>query len=364
MNKKQCLTRKIQLLIDSDDKELRKQTYETLYQWQRICVKAANYIFTHHYLQEQVKELFYLTDNVKVKLANIEKDEDGILTTSKLNTTYQVLSRHFKGSIPMGILACLNNALSATYQKERMDYHIGIRSIRNYKRDIPMPFSAEDIRQWQVMPSGRNFSFRLFGLPFRTYLGKDVYDKKVLLEQVVGQTTVLRTSSLQLDNGKIFLLAAFDSRQDHHPLEAAVIAEASLAIDNPIVVTIHKSRYVIGNKEEFLHRRLAIQAARQRIQKGASFNKPAHGRKRKLKGTDRLADAEAQYVDNKLHLYSRKLVDLCIRHRVATLMLTNHSEATSHLAEDQFLLRNWSYGSLKEKITYKAAKAGIAIITE
>jgi hypothetical protein len=55
------LTRKIRLLIDSKDSEFIHQTYEKLYQWQYTCFRAANYIFTHHFLQEQVKELIYET---------------------------------------------------------------------------------------------------------------------------------------------------------------------------------------------------------------------------------------------------------------------------------------------------------------
>ncbi len=31
---------------------------------------------------------------------------------------------------------------------------------------------------------------------------------------------------------------------------------------------------------------------------------------------------------------------------------------------DEFVLRNWSYYSLREKIQYKADKAGIVLITE
>jgi hypothetical protein len=32
--------------------------------------------------------------------------------------------------------------------------------------------------------------------------------------------------------------------------------------------------------------------------------------------------------------------------------------------EDAFLLRNWSYFNLKDKITYKAARVGINVIIE
>lgn len=363
MLQKMILTRKIQILIDSKEDAFLSETFATLYQWQRMCFKAANYIFTHCYLQEQLKEMFYLTEEVQVKLANISKDENGILTTSKTNTTYQVLSRHFKGEMPMGILSCLNNSLVSLYQKERVDYFKGVRSLRNYKRDIPIPINASDLRQLQHVKGG-HFSFNLFGIPFKTYLGKDFYDKRLLLEKILKQEVKLCTSSIQLDKGKIYLLAAFEYEQERHELQPAVIAEAALSIETPIVVTIRKSRYVIGNKEEFLHRRLAIQAAIERAKKSAAYNRSGNGRKRKLKSLDKYKDAENNYVNQKLHVYSRKLIDFCIRHQAATLLLTNHTEAQGEKKEDQFLLRNWSYSNLKEKITYKAQKAGIVVIEE
>ncbi|MEJ2905985.1 hypothetical protein WAE58_26330, partial [Pedobacter panaciterrae] len=63
------LTRKIQLLIDSEDKEEIKAAKDQLYSWQRICFRAANMIMSHHFVQEQVKDFFYLTEEIKLKIA-------------------------------------------------------------------------------------------------------------------------------------------------------------------------------------------------------------------------------------------------------------------------------------------------------
>ena len=364
MSGKMILTRKIQLLVNSQDETFIQETYARLYQWQRMCCKAANYIFTHCYLQEQVKELFYLTDDVHVKLANIAKDEDGILTTSKSNSTYQVLSKHFKGEMPMGILSCLNNSLVSLYQKEKSEYFKGTRSLRNYKRDIPIPINASDLRQLQPAPRGGNFCFQLFGIPFRTYLGKDFFDKRVLLEKVILGQVKLCSSSIKLEKGKIYLLAALEYEQEKHELLPEIIAEASLSIETPIVLTIQKSRFLIGNKEEFLHRRLAIQAAIERTKKGAAYNRSGKGRKRKLKSMEKYKDAENDFVNQKLHMYSRRLINICIKHQAATLLLTNDANAREEQKEDGFLLRNWSYSNLKDKIAYKAKRAGIVVIGE
>ncbi|MNK47391.1 hypothetical protein D3C87_662010 [compost metagenome] len=173
-----------------------------------------------------------------------------------------------------------------------------------------------------------------------------------------------QSSYLQLDQGKVFLLAAIQIDKECHQLDPSVIAEASLSIEHPVVVKIGKHQYTIGSKEEFLHRRLAIRAAIYRVKKGASFNRGGHGRKRKMKSLDDYKQQEKRYVDYKLHVYSRMLINFCVKHNAATLLLVNQQAKEELAKEDPFLLQNWSYYSLKEKIGYKAEKAGIQLIVE
>jgi hypothetical protein len=316
------------------------------------------------FLQEQIKELIYLTKEAKVKLADIEKDADGILTTSKMNTTYQILAKNFKGQLPMHILSSLNMTLTAHFNNEKLLYLRGEKPLRNYNKHIPIPFRGTDITHLQPTSNAKNFQFKLFKLPFRTYLGKDVYDKRILLERTLQGSVKLCTSSLKLCKNKIFLLASFQVQKEPKELDNTIIAEASLSLEYPIVVRIGKSRYTIGSKEEFLHRRLAIQSARQRLHKAAAYNRPGHGRSRKLKVVNGFRGRETNYVNHKLHVYSRRLIDLCVKHNVATLLLVNQQEKEAAAQEDEFLLRNWSYYQLKEKIAHKASMVGITLIVE
>lgn len=356
------LTRRIQLLVNSRDKEVIKESYQKLYDWRYACFRAANYICTHLFLQEQIRDLFYLHEGIRVKLSDIKKDENGILTLSRMGTIYQVLSKNFKGEVPMAILSCLNTTLFKNFNNERVSYLKGERSLRNYKRQIPIPFAGRDIRNWQA--DGRNYTCTFFGIPFRTYLGRDFTDKKVLLDNMMEGRVKLCSGSIQIKDNKIFLLAAFIMEKEKHSLDESIIAEAALSIDYPVTVTIGKSHYTIGNKEEFLYRRLAIQAARGRLIKAISYNRGGKGRSKKLKALDRFAEAEKNYVTNRLHLYSRKLIDICTRHGAGTLILAGQQDKQEAAKEDEFLLRNWSYYELKNKILYKASKAGIMVIDE
>jgi len=358
------VNRKIQLLIDSDDKEVIKAAKEQLYNWQRICFRAANMIMSHRFIQEQVKDFFYLTEEIKFKLADQKKDENGILKSSRPNTTYRLLSNHFKGQIPTNILSNLNHTLISQFNNDKTAYWKGEKSLSNYKKNLPLPFGPEVITRFDTTLDNKNFSFKLFQIPFRTYLGKDKSDKKVLLKKIKSGMLRLHTSKLYIDQGKVFLLAAIGIEKEQNILDTSVIAEASLSIEHPVTVKIGSYEHTIGNKEEFLHRRLAIRAAIERVKIGVAFNRGGHGKTRKRKSLEEYQHLEKRYVDYKLHVYSRKLIDLCVKHHAATLILVNQEQKEEIAKEDPFLLQNWSYYSLKDKINYKAEKAGIQVIIE
>jgi IS605 OrfB family transposase len=75
-------------------------------------------------------------------------------------------------------------------------------------------------------------------------------------------------------------------------------------------------------------------------------------------------ERERDYVQQRLHVYSRQLIDLCVKYRAASLILVGQTEKEAVATGEEFVLRNWSYCALKEKIQYKANKAGIMLITE
>ena len=83
-----------------------------------------------------------------------------------------------------------------------------------------------------------------------------------------------------------------------------------------------------------------------------------------MKSLDDYQHMEKRYVDQKLHVYSRMVIDFCVKHKAATLLLVNQEHKEEIAREDSFLLQNWSYYNLKDKINYKAAKAGIQVIEE
>ncbi len=358
------LTRKIQLLVDLPSKEERKEALDKLYQWQNRCFRAANLIVTHLYVQEMIKEFFYLSEGIKYKLADEKKNEDGILQRSRINTTYRVISNRFKGEVPTNILSNLNKTLITSFNKNRPEYWKGERSLKNFRRDMAFPFDMELISRLHFNEDKKAFCFSLNQIPFRTYLGKDYTDKKVLLERVIKGETKLCASQIKLKDGKIFWHAVLEIEKEEHCLKPEVIAEASLSIEYPIVVKSGKTKLTIGSKEEFLYRRLAIQAARKRAQVGATYSKSGKGTKRKTKAVDKFRDSERNYVHHRVHVYSRRLIDFCVKHQAGTLILLNQEDKIGIAKGEEFVFRNWSYYELMTKIKYKAEKAGIELIID
>jgi hypothetical protein len=358
------LTRKIQLLIDSSDPDFIYQSRGQIMAWQNACYRCANLVYTHQFIQEQIKDMVYLTEGIKLRVTDQSKDPDGMLTSSRTNSTYKVLTQHFKGLLPSNIYNNLNNTLVGSFSQDKVLYHNGERSIRNFKKDMAMPFSGECLRKLTEVNEGAYFTFTLFGIPLKTYLGRTFDDKREMLREVIRGNYKLAISYLKLEDKKLYLLATFEQDRQVHLLSDDVVAEASLSLEHPLTVKIGKIRLTIGNKEEFLYRRLAIQAARRRVQASHGLNRAGHGKKRKQKPLEHYKHMERDYVEYKLQVYSRRLIDFCVKNQAATLILTGQLDKEEAAKRETFVLRNWSYGQLKDKIAYKADKAGINLIVE
>ena len=358
------LTRKIQLLVDLPTQKERKEALDKLYQWQNRAFRAANMMVSHLYVQEMIKDFLYLTEKVQYKLADEKKDELGILKCSRIHTTYRAVSNLFKGEIPTNILSNLKQSLYSSFNRDKVKYWSGESSLKNFRRDMAFPFDLEGISGFSYEEEKKAFCFRLFSLPLKTYLGKDYTDKRKLLEQFLKGEIRIRTSHIKLKDGKIFWLPVFEIKKEQYSLKPPVIAEASLSVEYPIVVKSGTGRLTIGSREEFLYRRLAIQASCKRAQKGATFSKSGKGVKRKFKGVNKFHNAESNYVSNRIHVYSRRLIDFCIRHQAGTLILLKQEDKAGIANEEEFVLRNWSYYDLFTKIKYKAEKAGIEVVAD
>lgn len=368
------ITRKIQVAIFEEDKTLKQEYYKTLYDWRHEVRKAANIVISHKFTQDNIRDFVYIKDEIKDKfyVKDIVKEGKGM---SVQNTTYRVLTELLKGKVPSDIYSCLNQEVSKIYKETQKDVYTGRASLRSYKNNIPIPFSGKSLKtnlKWDE--ETKNFYFSLFGLPFVCVLGADRSNNKVILERGINGEYKIASSSIVIDDKKkkVFLLICVDIPQKEISLNENNITCAFLSLETPIQYChnkkdkeieewINKPRYSIGTKDEFLYPRLQIQAALKRAQIAAKYNKGGKGRKKKLKNIERFSEKEKKYVNTKLHTYSKILVEVAVKNGSSQIVLINQELKEKEAEQDEFLLRNWSYYGLIEKIKYKASMYGISV---
>lgn len=362
------ITRKIQIVVNEQDKEIRAAAYNKLREWNFIITRCANLIATHQFLIENAKDLIYLVDEVKRKAADIDKDPEGILNTSRMNATYRLLSKEHLEKVPSTFLTSLNSAVCKTFNEEKKDYFAGKRSLRNYRKNVPIPFQKKAIRNLQWNDELKAFTFILTGINFKTYLGQDRSQNRIIIDRCLAGEYKMNDSALKYDDlkNKWYLLLTFTFESDKiGGLKKDKICSAKLSIDTPIIAKIGKKELKIGSEEEFLHRRLQIQAAMRRLQIASKYNEGGKSRSRKLQALERFHDKEKNYIKTKMHAYSRYLVDQAVKMKCGCIVLENVEQVKSDTSEKNeqgmFLLRNWSYYGLVDMIKYKAKKYSIKV---
>ena len=198
------ITRKIEIYVCEEDKELKKNYIHSLYQWRDAVRKAANLIVSHRFVQQNVRDFMYLQDDVLERLnpadapfvyrdkktsgfklayknpKDIIKDEKGL---SEQNTTYRLIASFLKGKVNSDIYSCLNQIVARSYKEAAGTIAVGESSLRSYKNNIPIPFSISSLTNFHgveeesvnqktgVKSMVKRYYFTLFGIPFKCVLG-------------------------------------------------------------------------------------------------------------------------------------------------------------------------------------------------
>lgn len=363
------ITRKIQLVVAEENKEKRIAHYKTLREWGYIVDKGANLISTHRYMQAGITNMIYLSEGIKAKIADSAKDADGILNTSNQNSTYRVLSSLYKGDIPSDILTCLNQKVTQAFNTYKKDIMQGKRALMSYKANQPIPFSAVSVRNIKqgVGDKDKNdYYFDLFDIPLKTFFGRDASENGIIFSRMLAGEYKMNSSSIQFVDNKLFLRLTVSFPKNQTELVEGRLCEAYLDFETPIIASIagisRDRTNKIGNKDEFLYQRLAIQQGMHRLQKNLKYVKGGKGRNKKLQKLEMFHEKEHNYVDEKLHLYSALLVKYALENKCQKIVLKNYEVVKDEAHEKiEFLLRNWNYYGLAEKIKYKANKYGIEV---
>lgn len=167
-------------------------------------------------------------------------------------------------------------------------------------------------------------------------------------------------SGIGIEKNKIILYLSLSIPKKSVELDENVVVGVDLGIAVPAMCAVNnnpKSMLRVGSKDEFLRVRTKIKAQRERLQKGLKSAAGGHGRKKKLSKLDTLKKYERHFVETKYHKYSKQIVDYALKNRAKYINIENLSDYKG----DKFILRNWSYYTLQQFITYKALKYGIIV---
>ncbi|MHC1690015.1 MAG: hypothetical protein AB9833_04210 [Bacteroidales bacterium] len=353
------ITRKLEIAVWEKDVEVKKKYIKQIFDWRYLVRCAANELVSYLYSIDIIKNYKFITQQSKIELGIIGAKGDNIQEGS---ATYSLLSERLKGKLPMSVATALQHNIKKSYSETKYDLLRGTTSLRAYN-NIPIPFGGTSLRNFHYNDLIKNYYFTLFKIPFIIIIGKDRSNNKEFLANCIAEKYKICGSSILIDDKKkkMFLLLNVKIPQIIIPLNENNCIDAYLSLEIPIIAKFKERVKNIGNKEEYLHRRLQIQQSLRRAQTNAKYSVGGKGRKRKMQALDRFHKVERDYINTKLHTYAKILVEYAIKNSCKTINLVNQKQKEAEASNDRYLLRNWGYYGLKQKLCYKANIFGIQI---
>lgn len=401
-----CITRKIEVHLHrhGDSEEALQRYKEEFRIWDEIndnLYKAANRIISHCFFndayeyrlklhsprfQEIEKLLKYakrnkLTDDDvkalkaerKELFAEFKRQRQSFLGGSEQNSTYKVVTDEFLEVIPSDVLSCLNQNISSTYREYALDVEHGRRTIPNFKKGIPVPFSIKVNRELALRKREDGSIYIRFpkGLEWDLNFGRDRSNNREIVERVLsGQYDVGNSSIQETKNRKRFLLLVVKIPKESRALNPDRVVGVDLGVAVPLYAALNDNPYggmSIGSRDQFLKVRMRMAAQKRELQRTLRYStNGGHGRKHKLQALDRLEGKERNWVHLQNHIFSKELVEFALRNEAGAIQmerLTGFGHDRNDEVDEgfKFILRYWSFFELQTMIEYKAKAAGIEV---
>lgn len=331
--------------------------------------KAANWIASGQYLNDLLLRRIYARRKIdpavdKDAVQAIEEEFTKFFGTKRQATTERDIKEAFP-ALPPSLTNVLNQTVVSNYRKEKREILSGNRSLRAYRKGVPMPVTGQSIQI--VQDHDRHHVIwtprRGERLEFEVSYGRDRANNYLTMQRVIDGVISMGSASIQLRDGELFLLVPVKEPIAQHQFVEDLAIGVDLGLAVPAYVALSKGfeRRAIGSRDDFLKARMQLQSRHRRLQKAVACAHGGHGRSRKLKAMLRLRNAERCFVRTYNHFISKSIIDFAIRNAAGTVKL----ECLEGFAQDQknqFILRNWSYFELQNLIEEKAKRAGMKVI--
>lgn len=288
------------------------------------------------------------------------------------NSTYKVISDEFLNYIPADILTCLNQNIGAIYNKYKLDIANGKRTISNYKKGIPVPFSIRHHKELLLKSRDDGSIYLKFplGLEWDLHFGRDRSNNQEIVQRILSSQYKACNSSLQVKNNKTFLLLTADIPTRQTDSVPSRVVGIDLGINIPLYAATNDNKYggmAIGSRDHFLNIRQRMYAQRRSLQESLrSSTQGGHGRLHKLQALERLNEKERNWVHLQNHIFSKAAVDYALKQKAGTIQMENLS-GFGHDKEDnlqngfKYIVRYWSYYELQKLIEEKASAVNITV---
>lgn len=408
-----CITRKIEVhLHKHGESEEAAQRLKDEYQiWDIIndnLYKAANRIISHCFFNDTyeyrlklhsprfkeietllkfskrnkltAEDIKSLKEERKMLFANFKKQRQTFLRggiengpNPEQNSTYRVISNEFLDVIPSNILTNLNQNISSTYKAYTLEVERGDRTIPNFKRGIPVPFSIKESGELMLKKREDGSIYIRFpkGLEWDLSFGRDRSNNREIVERVLsGQYEVGNSTIQESKNKKIFLLLVVKIPKESKALNSNRVVGVDLGINTPLYAALNDNEYggfSIGSRDQFLKMRMRMAAQKRELQRSLrNTTNGGHGRKQKLQVLDRLEDKERKWVHLQNHIFSKSIIEYALQNEAGIIQmerLTGFGRDKNDEVDDgfKFILRYWSFFELQTMIEYKAKAAGIEV---
>ena len=408
-----CITRKIEVhLHKHGESEEAAQRLKDEYQiWNIIndnLYKAANRIISHCFFNDAyeyrlklhsprfkeietllkfskrnkltAEDIKSLKEERKMLFANFKKQRQTFLRggiengpNPEQNSTYRVISNEFLDVIPSNILTNLNQNISSTYKAYTLEVERGDRTIPNFKRGIPVPFSIKESGELMLKKREDDSIYIRFpkGLEWDLSFGRDRSNNREIVERVLsGQYEVGNSTIQESKNKKIFLLLVVKIPKESKVLNSNRVVGVDLGINTPLYAALNDNEYggfSIGSRDQFLKMRMRMAAQKRELQRSLrNTTNGGHGRKQKLQALDRLESKERNWVHLQNHIFSKSIIEYALQNEAGIIQmerLTGFGRDKNDEVDDgfKFILRYWSFFELQTMIEYKAKAAGIEV---
>lgn len=372
-------TIKLQIVPISKNKDHKDNIKNRLNQIMYDTRKAANIMINSHYMSTQFMlnsiKLIDFDLNKIYKKKSEEKTNERKLRIEELNKIYKniygvtresVSERNVKliyDNIPSCVSNSLKNNIKKVWNDDLKGVLSGSRTIRSYKRGMPIPiravsmtFKENDIFEWTL---GRNEI-----IEFKIIYGKDKGNYKSTVYKIINGLLKKSISSIQFKKNKFYLNLCVNDIKQKVGLNPDIIVGVDLGIRTPAYIATNEkfNPYKrLGDINDFLRVRLALQNKRKKAQRNAIMSKGGHGKKRKMKAVNRISNIERNFVKTYNHKISKEIIKFALQQNAGVIKLEFLKGFSNDETKD-FFLRNWSYFELQQQIQYKAQSLGIDVI--